>query len=89
LPKEPKNLGVEALGGREEECVALALAEAGELNVEWKSLGIQAVGLVVALYTHRNAGKARSRKSKQLLRTGLIRPRRDLHEISCRISTFE
>jgi len=89
LPKKLKNVGGRGLGGREEERVALALAEAGGLSVEWKSLGMQAVGLVVNLYTNRDAGKARSRKSKQLLRTGLFRPRRDLHENRCRISNLE
>jgi len=50
------------LNGREEERGALALTFAGELRVGCKSLGMKAAGLVVDLYTNRNAGKARFSK---------------------------
>jgi hypothetical protein len=42
----------------------LGSAEIRELRVEWKSLRMKAAGLVVELYTNRNAGKARFSKKR-------------------------
>ena len=61
IAEETKNVEENS---REEERGPLVLAEVGELRVGWKGLGMKAAGLVVDLYTNRNAGKARFSKKR-------------------------